>query len=220
MTGTVRRLKVNRRYTASACAWCGDALSLGEDGAVCEACEGVHHALCWNEHNGCGQADCVNAPLRQVAAPALLEEQLSAGEMRCLHCRKLLRAGTVKCSGCQRYTTPSGLYEGERKTDGEARDAFWLGLIALVIPPVLNALFIASDFKLTGIANWIPLIIGVRCGWSAIKKGRAAKSRVANNQTLKGAGLATAGQILGGTALALPVLSIVILVLVIVNGGA
>lgn len=227
MMETVSRLKVNRRYESAACAWCGDALRLGEDGAVCEACEAPHHARCWDEHNGCGQAGCVNAPLRQVEAPADFEELSAAYDIRCPHCRKplpphlrkQLLAGTLVCPGCNIFTTPSGLFEGERETDPEARDAFWLGLAGLVVPPILNVVFLASNMKSPGIFGWLPLVISIRCGWSALKKGGAAKDRIAGDQTLKGRGLATAGQFLGGAALIVPVLGTAALILIIMNGG-
>jgi hypothetical protein len=216
MTDSVRRLKINKRYESIACAWCGDALTVGEDGAVCEACESPHHARCWDKENGCGQRVCINAPLRQDPDPPILDEQLSANEMRCPHCGKLLPARTTRCSGCQRFTTPSGLYEGELKTAPLAREAFLLSLVAVFVPPILNIMFYAGNIRAGGI---IPLIIGLRCGWSARKKAEVAKSQIANDQTLKGRGLAIAAQILGGIALALPVLGIVFVILLIASGG-
>ncbi|HEX8456646.1 MAG TPA: RING finger protein [Pyrinomonadaceae bacterium] len=219
MTGMVRRLKINKRYATAACAWCGDALALAEDGVVCEACETPHHARCWDERNGCGQTSCINAPLRQDPTASVWEEQSPLHEMPCPHCRKSLPVGTSRCPDCQRFTTPSGLYEGERKTSGEARDAFFLGLFGVFVPPILNLVFMNSSFQSAGVAKWLPLFIGLRCGWNAIQKAGVAKIQISNDQTLKGAGLATAAKVLGCIALALPVLGIVIFILVLMNGG-
>lgn len=205
-----RRLKINRRYQSSVCSWCGDMLMLGEDGAVCEACERPHHARCWDKENGCGQAECINAPLRQELDIPVSEEQLAESEMLCPHCRKLLPAGTISCSACQQFTTLSGLYEGERTTAPEARDAFLLGTVSAFVPPVLNLALYSANFKAGG---WIPLIIGVRCGWSAVKKSRIAQNQIARDQTLKGVGLAKAAKVLGVIGLALPIAGVVFVIM-------
>lgn len=220
MTGVVRKLKINKRYASSACPWCGDMLALGEEGAVCEACEAPHHTRCWDKENGCGQSDCINAPLRQDLEVRDLESEPAANEMHCPHCRKLLRVGTIKCSGCLRFTTASGLFEGAQKTAEEASEAFMLGIASVVVPPLLNLSFVffGGNYKSSS-WSWIPLLIAIRCGWSAMKKGGQAKGEIAVNQTLKGRGLAIAAQILGGIGVALPVLGLLMFVLLLFAGG-
>ena len=54
MSETVRRMKINKRYEGQPCQWCGGLFMLGDDGAICEACENPAPCLC---------TDCVeNSP--------------------------------------------------------------------------------------------------------------------------------------------------------------
>ncbi|HET7503521.1 MAG TPA: DUF4190 domain-containing protein [Kofleriaceae bacterium] len=50
------------------CGWCQVALRLGEDAAVCTACEREHHGRCWESYAGCSTQGCANAPLRRLDA--------------------------------------------------------------------------------------------------------------------------------------------------------
>jgi hypothetical protein len=210
MTGTVRRLKINRRHESFACAWCGDALGLGVDGAICEACESPHHAGCWDQENGCGRAGCINTPLRQATEGLEAEEELSVDTIRCPHCRKVLPAKTIVCSGCQRITTESGLYDGPRKTAPEAITALMLGITSLVVPPILGLGFYSAGVRLAGLGA-VPVIIGFNCGASAIRKAIVAKSQITNDPSLKGLGVTIAAEILGGIGIAFQVLGVIVL---------
>lgn len=191
MSTVVRKLRINKRLALSACSWCGDELKLGEDGAVCEACESVHHARCWHTENGCGQTDCINAPLLQSQTLFILDERLSPGELDCPHCGRVIPSG-ADCAICQqppRHDTQGG----ERDLSDEAFQAFLLGLISVFGAPILVVAFY-DNYR---IAIWLPLIVGVQCGRKAFRKARVAKSQIVNDGTLRGNGLATSAQILG-----------------------
>src|SRR5882724_9164910 len=115
MAEAVRRLKINKRYESSACPWCGDRLVLGEDGAVCEACETAHHARCWDKENGCGgDPTCVNRPLQQIPdAPEQKKERkrLAPGESVCPTCGDVVTRFCYRCrqraEGGEPYTGPT-----------------------------------------------------------------------------------------------------------------
>lgn len=65
----VRMLKANMKMDGKPCGWCQAALRLGEDAAVCTACEREHHGRCWESQAGCSTQGCANAPLRRLDAP-------------------------------------------------------------------------------------------------------------------------------------------------------
>ncbi len=185
MTGTVRRLKVNRRYAGSACGWCGDALALGEDGAVCEACEAPHHARCWDKENGCnGDPLCVNRPLQQIPQEQQLHEVryqrvLGPSESICPTCGDITDGFCVRCS---QAATPDWAYTGVRETAQDAKDALKYALAGFIC------------CSLFGIV--------------AIIKGAEAKRAIAANPRLDGATMATVAQVLGVIQLLLALLYI------------
>jgi hypothetical protein len=204
MTTTVRRLKINRRYESSACCWCGDALTLGQDGAVCEACESPHHVRCWDNENGCGETGCVNAPLRQDPTLFVPDEQFFPNQPRCSDCGQILTVGTTVCPDCQWFETPSHFTEGVRETADEALQAFLLAIVSVFVPPILSFLF--YDYYQSRIWSLLPLALGVQSGRNAFKKAGVAKNQIASDQTLKGTGLAITAQIFGVVGIALTVL--------------
>jgi len=168
---TVRRLKINKRYEGTPCRWCGQPLAVGDDGAICGACESVHHASCWDTHNGCNNPGCVNRPLEQLHNVAPVEQrpttQLKPGETLCPTCGDVVQG---YCFRCQNMATE---YTGPKRTAPEAKEALKYALIGLIcLGPVLGPL--------------------------AIVKGTAAKKTIAINPMLEGEGLATAAQIIGG----------------------
>jgi hypothetical protein len=65
-----RRLKANRKIEGKPCGWCLAPLALGDDAAVCTACEKEHHETCFAAKSGCSNPGCVNAPLPQLAQGA------------------------------------------------------------------------------------------------------------------------------------------------------
>jgi Domain of unknown function (DUF4190) len=66
----VRSLKTNLKLQGKPCGWCQIGLELGEDAAVCAACEKEHHQRCWDSSAGCSTAGCANVPLRRLDPPA------------------------------------------------------------------------------------------------------------------------------------------------------
>lgn len=169
----VRRLKINKRYEGMSCRWCGQQLLVGDDGAICGACESLHHASCWDKQNGCnGNPECVNRPLQQLQNVAPVEQrsqtQLKPGESLCPTC------GDVVSGYCFRCQNPGAInYTGPKQTSPEAKEAFKFAIIGL-------------------------FCFGFVFGPLAIIRGTAAKKTIALNPTLEGEGLATAAQIIGG----------------------
>ena len=170
---TVRRLKINKRYEGMLCRWCGQLLLVGDDGAICGACEGVHHASCWDKQNGCnGNPMCVNRPLQQLQNVAPVEQkpptQLNPGDSICPTCGDVV---TGYCFRCQNAAEID--YTGPKQTAPEAKDALKFALIGLIC-------------------------FGFVFGPLAIIRGTQAKKTIAMNPRLEGEGLATAAQIIGG----------------------
>src|ERR1051325_1548964 len=176
MTGTVRLLKINKRLEGKPVSTCVDALILGEDGAICEACDSPHHALCWNESDGCGNKGCVNAPPDMI--PTVEEERLRSDEKRCPFCKKIIYIEADVCRHCNQIVSDDGNYHGPGTTVGEAKLSLYYGIGALLIT-----------------------CLAPICGPLAIKEGWQAKKRISRDVTLSGKGLATAGQIMGGLGL-------------------
>ncbi len=183
----VRTLKANLKLEHKPCGWCQIELQLGEDAAVCTACEGAHHQRCWDSRAGCATAGCANAPLARLdpapgsapgsapgiaaaAAPALRE--LSPGMMRCPQCSKAIPEGTLICSFCRSVTSPDGIYHGPKINAPGATAALVYGIVGF-------------------------FVCGIVLGPLAISKANAAKRAMAENPTYGGAGLATAGTVLG-----------------------
>jgi len=182
--GGVRRLKVNKRFESHPCGWCGNALALGDDGAVCEACDTPHHAAHWDEHNGCSRLGCVNAPLKQEAlAPAEEEELFPPESMRCPHCKKLIAAGTQLCPICNMVTSPDGIYHGPKTLAPDAKKALTSAIISIFIcAPILAP--------------------------RAIKTAKEAKALIDGNPAYGGRGMATAAQVIGVLAILLWVIGL------------
>jgi len=202
MTDAVRRLRINRRYELSACGWCADALTLGEEGAVCEACESPHHARCWDNENGCGETGCLNAPLRQD--PVFRLKPILPHETHCLQCGNVITVGTTVCPDCERVRTLSGFSQGVREMSDEAYQAFLFAIASILVPPLLSSAF--ADHFQSEFWGIVPLAIGVQGGRTAFTKARLANRQIASDQTLKGTGFATAAQILGLLAIAFAIL--------------
>ena len=133
MSETVRRLKINKRYEGSPCQWCGDLLLLGEDGAICAACENPFHARCWDRENGCNNPGCVNRPLQQlkdvapVGVAAKPTRPLSPGEMICPTCGDVVSGGY--CFRCRNLSAVD--YTGPKETLPEAKEALKFAIIGI-----------------------------------------------------------------------------------------
>ncbi|HEX8112435.1 MAG TPA: RING finger protein, partial [Kofleriaceae bacterium] len=64
----MRTLKANLKLEGKPCGWCQAPLALGDDAAVCTACEAAHHQGCWDTKAGCATHGCTSAPLRRLDA--------------------------------------------------------------------------------------------------------------------------------------------------------
>ena len=78
-----KRLKANKVIEGKECGWCGQALTLGADVALCDACQAVHHAKCWDGRRGCSGSECENAPLREIEEAKTDAKPLPPGRALC-----------------------------------------------------------------------------------------------------------------------------------------
>lgn len=185
----VRTLKANLKLEGKPCGWCQAALKLGDDAAMCTACEMAHHQGCWDTQAGCATQGCPSAPLRRLdvapaAAPsspfpagvasgaAPIAKPLAPGTMSCPRCGLAVTIGTPLCPACHAITSPDGIYHGPKTNAPGAVKSLVLGIIGLVV-------------------------CGIVLGPIAISSASKAKEAMANDPSLGGEGLATAGKILG-----------------------
>jgi len=185
----VQKLKANLKLENKPCGWCNQVLHVGEDAAVCTACQKEHHDRCWEGKAGCSTAGCVNAPLKRLDAqpqpgygapgymggPAGAPPMVAAlppGLMRCPSCGNAIAIGSDICPMCRAITSPDGIYHGPKITAPGATASLVCGIIGL-------------------------FICGVILGIVAIVKGNEAKRAIASDPTFGGGGMATAGIVLG-----------------------
>jgi hypothetical protein len=182
----VRTLKANLKLEGRPCGWCQAPLKLGDEAAVCTACEAAHHQGCWDSQAGCAAQGCASAPLRRLdVAPAAAAPGspflagaapgaplLAPGMMSCSRCGLTITIGTPLCPACRAITSPDGLYHGPRTNAPGAVRSLVLGIIGL-------------------------FVCGIILGPAAISSANKAKEAMAIDPSLGGEGLATAGKILG-----------------------
>jgi len=192
-----RTLKANLKLEGKPCGWCQAALVLGDDAAICTACEKEHHRACWDAKAGCSTQGCASAPLRRLDAPPALGAPASPfpagapaspfptgmpaspyaaglppGMMTCPRCTLMLAIGTQVCPGCRAITSPDGLYHGPKINAPGAVASLVLGIIGLVL-------------------------CGIVLGPLAIWQASSAKRAISGDPTYGGGGMATAGMVLG-----------------------
>ncbi|MEO7734102.1 MAG: DUF4190 domain-containing protein [Kofleriaceae bacterium] len=186
----MRTLKANLKIEGQPCGWCQIALKLGDDTAICTACEQVHHRPCWDGRAGCATAGCAGAPLHRLdapaapamgspfpqAAPAAFSQTAlpPPGYTTCPNplCRLAVVMGAQLCPACKAITSPDGIYHGPKINAP--------GAVASLVYAILGF-----------------FICGVIFGAVAISKASQAKRSIASDPTLTGGGLATAGTVLG-----------------------
>lgn len=189
MSETVRRMKINKRFEGQPCQWCGGLFMLGEDGAICAACENPYHARCWDKENGCNNPGCVNRPLQQlkdvapVGVVATPTRPLSAWEMVCPTCGDIIT--NAYCFRCRNQSLND--YTGPKQTLPEAKDALKLAIIGI-------------------------FCFGFILGPLAIVKGTSAKKKLSMDPRYEGEGMATAAQIIGGIVCLLYIVNLLVLV--------
>lgn len=201
-----RTLKANLRLEGKPCGWCQAGLVLGDDAAVCTACEKEHHKACWDAKAGCSTQSCASAPLKRLDAvpapgapaspfpaggapsPYGLAGQASPyaaglppGMMTCPRCTLMLAIGTQVCPGCRMITSPDGLYHGPRINAPGAVASLVLGIIGI-------------------------FFCGVILGPLAMWQSSSARRAINGDPMYGGGGLASAGMVLGVIALVLNIL--------------
>jgi hypothetical protein len=172
---SAQRLKANKKVEGKPCGWCQIALNLGEDVALCAACQKEHHATCWTTKAGCASPGCTNAPLKQLEVPpasVAAQAGLPSGMMSCPNCRSLNPIGSQLCFACKAITSPDGIYNGPKTTPKSATNA----LIAAIV-----------GF----------FICGIILGPLAISKANEAKREIKADPSLQGEGTATAALVIG-----------------------
>jgi hypothetical protein len=173
---SARTLKANKKVEGKPCGWCQVALNLGEDIALCAACEKEHHAACWTTKAGCANPGCTNAPLKQLDPPppsfAAAQAGLPPGMMSCPSCRSLIPSDSQLCLACKAITSPDGIYHGPKTTPKTATNALIAAIVGL-------------------------FICGIVLGPLAISKANAAKREIKADPSLQGEGVATAALVIG-----------------------
>ncbi|TMQ25112.1 MAG: DUF4190 domain-containing protein [Deltaproteobacteria bacterium] len=196
-----RTLKANLKLEGKPCGWCQAPLALGDDAAVCTACDGPHHRSCWDSKAGCSTEGCSSAPLRRLDVPAVPAPAPASpfpapvspfpagfaagapmrapappppGMMTCPRCMMPLTIGTPICPNCRAITSPDGLYHGPRLNAPGSVAALVLGIVGVVF-----------------------FCLGVVLGPLAIWQSNAAKAAISRDPAYGGGGMATAGLVLG-----------------------
>lgn len=177
--GGARRLKINPRLNGQPCGWCSEALVLGEDGVVCEACETPHHAGHWDGRNGCSNPVCINKPLMvEETKPEEARRELPADWMYCPHCTEPIWAGNALCPKCGMAPTADGVYRGPKETAPKAKTALIQAIVSFFIcAPILAPM--------------------------AIRNARDAMAIIDTDPRYEGRGMASTAQVLGVIALVL-----------------
>jgi len=223
----VRMLKANMKLDGKPCGWCQAALRLGEDAAVCTACEREHHARCWESQAGCSTQGCANAPLRRLDGPGQAPGAQYPQGAPYAPGSPFPQGGGAPYApmgspypqgGAAPYGAQGGLPPGYMSCPS-CRSAIMVGAQicpacrAITSPdgiyhgPKINAPG-ATQALVYGLIGLV--FCGVILGPVAISKAGAAKRAMASDPTLGGEGMATAGMVLGIVDLVLFVVYVMI----------
>jgi hypothetical protein len=212
------------------CGWCQAALRLGEDAAVCTACEREHHARCWESQAGCSTQGCANAPLRRLDGPGQGSPYAPGGGSPFPQGGA---PGSPFPQGGGAPYAPGGSPFPQGGVAPYAQGALPPGYMSC--PSCRSAIMVGSQIcpacraitspdglyhgpKINApgatqalVYGLIGLVFcGVILGPVAISKASAAKRAMASDPTLGGEGLATAGMVLGIVDLVLFVIYVMI----------
>lgn len=185
------QMRANRTLAGRTCPVCGKPISLGDEVRNCELCGETHHSDCWQGHNGCGTADCGNAPLPQLrlaadAQPSQARTPPQGETKKCRFCGEDIPAAAIKCRFCGETLDESRARPRFQRKSDTARNALICGILAI-------------------------FCCGIILGPIAIVLALNARKEIANSRgALTGEGMATAGLICGIIATALNVLGILI----------
>lgn len=176
MSESARKMLANKRIEGKACTWCQTPLALGDASALCTTCDREHHERCWDEHGGCSDGACTNAPLQRLDAPgpgaSPGHRTADPGNIFCPQCGKQTPAGAGICTWCQAIVSPDGLYHGPKENAPGAVASVVIGIVGFVF-------------------------FGFILGAVAISKAKDAKRAIAMDPRYTGEGLATTGMVLG-----------------------
>jgi hypothetical protein len=202
----VRTLKANLKLEGKPCGWCHAPLKLGDDAAVCTACEAAHHQGCWDTKAGCATQGCTSAPLRRLdVAPAAAPGSAFPGAA----------PGSPFPAGAAPGSPYPGPAFGAAPMAGLAPGTMGCprcGLVITIGTPLCPAcraitspdgIYHGPKINAPGavkslVVGIIGLVVcGIVLGPIAISSANKAKEAMANDPSLGGEGLATAGKILG-----------------------
>lgn len=217
----VRMLKANMKLDGKPCGWCQAALRLGEDAAVCTACEREHHARCWESQAGCSTQGCANAPLRRLdgPGPGAGAPYAPQGGAPYAPGSPFPQGGGAPYAPMGAPYAPQGALPPGYMSCPNCRSAIMVGAQicpacrAITSPdgiyhgPKINAPG-ATQALVYGLIGLV--FCGVILGPVAISKASAAKRAMASDPTLGGEGMATAGTVLGIIDLVLFVIYVMI----------
>ena len=226
-----RTLKANLKLDGKPCGWCQVALRLGDDAAVCNACEKEHHGRCWESNAGCSTAGCVSAPLRRLDNPPAPQAPQYGAPQGLPYGGAPPYGAPQGYGGPPSYGAPQG-YGGAPQGYGvpmappgymtcpNCRIAIMIGsqicpaCRAITSPdgiyhgPKVNAPGAVASLVL-GIIGLV--FCGIILGPIAIVQSNNAKRTIASDPTYGGGGLATTGLVLGIVALAVNVIGLLLL---------
>jgi len=203
-----RQMMANRAIAGSICPVCNRTIDLGQPVRNCEACGTPHHEACWQEHGGCGTAQCTNAPLPTLEQPQgigvsydVAVTAASPGTKPCPYCGEYIAEAAFKCRFCGEYLGGVGYGAGAvgypamtyKRTSGMAVASMVCGIVALV-------------------TCWGGLVLGPLATIFGVVASRSVDQ---NPAALGGKGMAIAGIVTGIIATAFWV----IILLIGVGGG-
>ena len=55
-SGSVQRMRANRKVIETTCLLCGQGFRFGDDVFSCAACRGYYHAACWETGKACAHS--------------------------------------------------------------------------------------------------------------------------------------------------------------------
>jgi Prokaryotic RING finger family 1 len=169
---SARTMRANKAIAGKPCAACDKQISLGDELAVCKACDAPHHLRCYADNGGCVMGGCVNAPLQRLRAERSPVEVGAAGIRMCPSCHSMVSESESQCPHCRAGLGPGVAVQGAKINAPGAVASIVYGVVGLVI-------------------------CGPLFGYMAIRDSGKAKRLIAGNPSYEGEGLATAGYFLG-----------------------
>jgi hypothetical protein len=145
------------------CSLCHTPLEEIAPRHICQGCQSIAHADCWNENCGCGTYGCPNAP--DVSKQASAESPTWWGQETkiCPQCGQEIKAAALRCRHCQTVfpTAAPMTREGLRAVQNQAQagDQHKVWAVLLFAGGLIP--FLAPVAALLGACLWLafPLVI-------------------------------------------------------------